>query len=178
MIGKLFRGGVWSDNDDQSRPFWKRDNSDNLGQLFEGAPPNRAAAGSAGIPPAGRRISGKQAKRPMFSIISHPSGAAERPHRIFSLFTGHLSLRPKGATASCRALADGEREGRKRQTGQRGTRLQEGRREGRGRTESTRISRMELRPEGGEWKECEREGGRRDWNIGSFRISLPAMSGT
>ena len=34
----------------------------------------------AGVPPAGRRKSGKQAKRPMFSVISYPSGAAGKPH--------------------------------------------------------------------------------------------------
>ena len=46
------------------------------------------------------------------SCRAQPRGecAAERPHRILSLFAFHLSLRPKGATASCRAFADGERE--------------------------------------------------------------------
>lgn len=87
MIGKIFRSfsNDWKTFSrevfartmtNQSRPFWKRDNSDNLGQLFHGAPPNRAAAGSAGIPPAGRREREKQAKRALFSVISHPSGAA------------------------------------------------------------------------------------------------------
>ena len=98
----------------------------------------------AGVPPAKRPKSGKQAKTPVFSVISHPaphleaappksprrsfgsfratSGgaascraggkcAADRPHRILSLFTFHLSLRPKGAAASCRAKADEGREG-------------------------------------------------------------------
>lgn len=32
---------------------------------------------------------------------------------------------------------------------------------------------MALRPEGGEWKECEREGGRGDWNINSLSYLPP-----
>ena len=77
MIGKLFLErcllGQW-------RPIPTILEKRQLGQLgttfFQGAPPNRAAAGSAGVPPAGRRERGKQAKRPMFSVISHPSGMA------------------------------------------------------------------------------------------------------
>ncbi len=89
-----------------------------------------ASSASPTAPTAPPSLPLNSPKNPMFSIISHPNGAAGRPHRSFSFFTGHLSLRPKGATASCRALADGKREGRKRQTGHRGTRLREGRREG------------------------------------------------
>lgn len=87
-------------------------------------------AGSAGVPPAKFLERGKQAKMPMFSIISHP--AARLKDRTasfhFSLVTCHCARRALRHPAA--PLRMGEREGRKRQTGQRGTRLREGRREG------------------------------------------------
>ena len=39
------------------------DNLDNSGQFFQGAPPERAASGSAGILPAGKRMEGGSGKK-------------------------------------------------------------------------------------------------------------------
>ena len=94
----------------------------------------RMCSRGAGVPPAGRMGSGRQAKRTMFSVISHPAArleaappevmrclfrrfratsggtvscraggrwAAERPHRILSLVTIHLSLRCHHAPCDC-----------------------------------------------------------------------------
>ena len=102
--------------------FLERDNSDNLGQLFEGAPPNRAAAGSAGVPPAGRRISGKQAKRPMFSIISHPAPRLKDRTASFhfSLFTCHCARRALRHLAAPLRMESGRGEKDKQDTGGQG----------------------------------------------------------
>jgi hypothetical protein len=63
----------------------------------------------AGGPPAGCLGGGRQAKRPMFSVISHPAARLEAapPESMRCLFSTVRAT--SGGAASCRALADGGR---------------------------------------------------------------------
>ena len=68
---------------------------------------------SAGILPASPQKSGKQAKTPMFSIISCPAARLEAaPPEVMRCFFRRFRATSGGA-ASCRALEDGERKGRR-----------------------------------------------------------------
>ena len=63
----------------------------------------------AGVPPARRQGSGRQAKRPMFSVISYPplcleAAPPKSPRCPFRSFRA-----TSGGAASCRAMADGGR---------------------------------------------------------------------
>ncbi len=71
---------------------------------------------SVGSPPARQLESGKQVKHPMFSVISPPvarleAAPPEVTRRLFRRFRT-----TSGGAASCRALADGPREGNKKTT--------------------------------------------------------------
>ena len=72
----------------------------------------------AGVPPAGWMESGKQAKRPMFSVVSHPAARLEAAPPEVTRCSFRRSCATSGGAASCRAMADGERENGSRQVRQ------------------------------------------------------------
>ncbi len=71
----------------------------------------RMSSRGAGVPPAWRLKSGKQAKRPMFSIISHPGARLEAAPPEVPRCLFRRSRTASGGAASCRA--EGRMRGRK-----------------------------------------------------------------